>query len=63
MKRTHLGWRNGDRVRAPSGATGTITAVRRDYLMVTWDDLARRRVSGLPERTKLGHRNSLQRLP
>jgi hypothetical protein len=58
-----VGWRNGDRVRAPSGATGTVTAVRRDYLIVTWDDLARRRVRGLPARTKLGLENSLRKMP
>ena len=56
-------WRNGERVRAPSGATGTVTAVRKDYLIVTWDDLARRRVRGLPARTKLGLENSLRKMP
>lgn len=55
-------WRTGQRVRAPSGATGTVTAVRRGYIIVTWDDLARKRVVGLPERTKLGHANSLSRM-
>lgn len=55
-------WRTGDRVRAPSGATGTVVAVRRAYIIVAWDELARLRVVGLPERTKLGHANSLQRL-
>jgi hypothetical protein len=57
------GWCNGDRVQATSGATGTITAVRREYLIVTWDDLARRRVRGLPERSKLGHANNLRKMP
>lgn len=56
-------WRNGDRVQTPTtGASGTVTAVRRGYIMVTWDELSRRRWPYLPERTKLGHENALRKL-
>lgn len=56
-------WHNGDRVQAPTtGACGTVTAVRRAYIMVTWDALTRKRWPMLPERTKLGHHNALRKL-
>lgn len=56
-------WHTGDRVVAPiSGSTGTVTAVRRAYIVVTWDELALKRFPELPERTKLGHANALRKL-
>lgn len=56
-------WDTGDRVMVPlSRATGTVVTVRRRYIIVSWDDLARKRVPGLPERTKLGHKNALVRI-
>lgn len=60
---TTRAWRTGERVVADiSGAHGTVTAVRRTYIMVTWDALARKRYPHLPERTKLGHNNTLRRI-
>lgn len=55
-------WRNGDHVRSPLGASGTVVAVRKGYIMVQWDELTLKKFPNMVEFTQVGHDNSLEKI-